>query len=903
MRTKTLRLLLLLLPLAWHAGAVNASGSSPAPTQTWIGSVPRVTPWAGSTPADRVRLSLRQEGVYRVTVTEIASAMGVSVDAIAAAVANTNLALSCQGSPVAWYPDGTNLFFYGVPAASRFAPENVYWVAIGPGATMSGQTLAMADPPTTNGCFVAQYMQQGTDYLNRVFYSSRTDVSAAYIAFAPMLTAGSSLLLTNPLPGCATGTWTGTVTVNLLSLYDDVTPDNHTVNVKVGGMIAGQPAWSDEQYLSFTYPFSSSNLTNGAAVLTIANAGSGKASRFLCMSVGLTYARVYQAANGFLRCTGGSSNIVAISGFSTNDVVVWDITTVNQPTIVSPVTIGWNGGTAAGTAVFPCGGTDRVYCAFSETTGVNLPSVRGVRDIDWTSATNAADYVILIPPEGWVAGFRAAMQPLADFRAQQGLHAMIVDVESLYNCFSYGLVDPQAIQAFCGSGYSNWSVRLRYVLLAGAGAMDYTHARFSVNDYTACLIPTVLAGQAFPDTGDVMIAALDSSFGTVTGGEAPRIAIGRIPTTATQDLATVVQKTIAYEGSLSWKQQVAVAADGNNEGTQYYLFSEATDQCITSLLSMGRTVVTNYPAGNAGAQPPSNLAPVWTGSLQPALQAGCGLFHYFGHSSDYSLGANTGSQELFGTDRITSANFQKPPIAVFICCRVNHWHALATSLSAVSLAPYGLLATNTGFVAALAPTAYFDSGEGASLEYCLYQAAASNGTLRLGDVMLGGLQGLAAAASVPPERLQCFSLIGDPALVFRQDVTAMGTPTNWLGQYGLTAPNADLANGSNGWPIWQEYLAGTNPTGYVLRITAASVQPGGDRITLGFETNSNATYRIFYKENLLSTDAWQVVPWAFTNASEWSLQAILPNAPVTTVAVSTTNTSALQGFYRVCWTN
>jgi hypothetical protein len=584
--------------------------------------------------------------------------------------------------------------------------------------------------------------------------------------------------------------------------------------------------------------------------------------------------------------------------------VVWDITDANQPAVANPVAISWNGGSATWTDAFPCGGTDRVYCAFSRTMGFNLPSVRGVRDVNWTSATNATDYVILIPPEGWVSGFRAAMQPLADFRAQQGLHAMIVDVESLYNRFSYGLVDPQAIQAFCGAGYSNWSVRLRYVLLAGAGSVDFKHVRFSVTDYTACLIPTILAGQQFPvlDASAGMTAALDAAFGAVTGSEAPVIAIGRIPTASTQDLVTVVQKTIAYEGALAWKQRAAVAADGNNKGSSYYLFSQATDQCVPSLLSMGRMVVTNYPAGNIGAQPQADLSSVWTGSLQPALQAGCGLFHYFGHSGDYSLGAN-GSTGLLLTNRITSANFQKTPIAVLICCRVNRWQYPTPSISAVSIAPYGLIATNTGFVAALAPTAYFQSTEGDALEYGLYQAAASNGTLRMGDVMLGGVQSLAALGSVPPERLQCFSLIGDPALVFRQDITAMGTPVAWLTQYGLTAPNADLTAGIDGWPAWQEYLAGTTPANYALRITSAAMQATNNRMTIGFEANSNATYRIYYKENLLSTDAWQAVPWAFTNASEWSLQAIQPNAPVTTISFPTTNAGALQGFYRVCWTN
>ena len=54
--------------------------------------------------------------------------------------------------------------------------------------------------------------------------------------------------------------------------------------------------------------------------------------------------------------------------------------------------------------------------------------------------------------EAWRDGFRQALQPLADFRNAQGLRTVIVDVESIYNRYSYGRVDPLAIRAFCGAG-------------------------------------------------------------------------------------------------------------------------------------------------------------------------------------------------------------------------------------------------------------------------------------------------------------------------------------------------------------------------------------------------------------------------------------------------------------------
>src|SRR5690606_3668332 len=105
-------------------------------SQAWIGAGERVRAWTDSTPADRVRLSLREEGLYRVSAAELATASGWNVGDVLAAIAATNLSMSCQGAPVAWFADGADLLFHGVPAVSRFAPENVYWIALAPGSNM-----------------------------------------------------------------------------------------------------------------------------------------------------------------------------------------------------------------------------------------------------------------------------------------------------------------------------------------------------------------------------------------------------------------------------------------------------------------------------------------------------------------------------------------------------------------------------------------------------------------------------------------------------------------------------------------------------------------------------------------------------------------------------------------------
>ena len=336
-----------------------------------------------------------------------------------------------------------------------------------------------------------------------------------------------------------------------------------------------------------------------------------------------------------------------------------------------------------------------------------------------------------------------------------------------------------------------------------------------------------------------------------------------------------------------------------------YPFSAATDRLIPSLLAAGRTVKTNYYTLYPASPPyQGSMTAIKVLYLFPSFANGSGLFHYFGHSNEQSLGnkpMSSGQQLLAYTD-ISSSYWQKPMIAVVVGCRVNRWHSPSTNASAVCILPYGVFLPGTGFVAALGATGYLDSQESADLGVALYAQATAHGALRLGDVLTNGLRQM--TGEMQPSHLQSFCLTGDPALLFRHDITAMGTSEAWLAQHGLLAPNADLTDPNNdGWSVWQDYLAGTDPTSTVFQIISANFQTASNRLTLAFNTNSNATYRVFYKTDLTSTNAWQAIPWAFTNSSDWSAQAILPMAPLMHIDVPLTNGSATQGFFRVCWTN
>ncbi len=892
---------------------------SPPSAQSWIGNHVRVCEWREETPADRVRLSLRHEGLYRVSAQELAEAGGWDEAAVSQALSETNLSLTCQGAPVAWMAERDNLYFYGMPAAHRYAPENVYWVAWGAGTNRTCVMRAEPEHPVTNAWFGERLTFQGTSYLSRVSYSSLADVPVSYLADGTVLLQNKAHTPSFTLPDCSSGVWNGAVTVSLVSFFEaGYEGHDHVARVSVGGVPVGDPAiWLDEQAVSLAVPFSSTQMVGEAVSLLIANetvipAGAPDISRFLCLSYAFDYRRLYRARGDTLRCRGGDGNTVAVSGFGTNDVVVWDVTNPHQPVEVAPVAFAEDGLTSEWTASFSCGGSGVVYRVCSLSRGTREPSVRGVRDRDWASVAQAADYVMLIPPEGWCRGFRETLQPLADYRNAEGLKTVIVDVESLYDHYSDGLVDPLAIRAFCAQGRA-WAGRpLRYLLLTGAGSLDFKHDRFTVGDYTACLIPTLIAGQRF-SSGEAMTMALDGALGDVDGDDIPDVAIGRLPTTRTQDVATVVQKTIAYEGVLTRedgslaKSYAVIAPDWNGvpNSDKYYLFDQATDRLRMPLEAAGRRFLASYP----DPADPENPSLVKRDVLFPALQAGTGLFHFFGHSNKNSLGFKE-PKLLLGSTDIKPTNWQRPTLAVLIGCQVNVWHYL-TDYS-VTLVPYGTFAKNTGFVAGLGSTGFFLAHEGAELGVHFYAEAAAQGTVRIGDALRMGLKKTMEDPVLDPEqlpslekehfrkRILSFSLVGDPALVYRHDVTPQGTDVGWLMGQGQCAPQADLQDpDADGWPSWQEYQAGTAATGCVLRIKAWESMDEGRR-ALAFEANGAKRYHVEQKQSLAAGDTWQAVPWSWTNATDWTSDTvpIQPQGPVTRITIPG-SPGASRAFFRI----
>ena len=149
-------------------------------------------------------------------------------------------------------------------------------------------------------------------------------------------------------------------------------------------------------------------------------------------------------------------------------------------------------------------------------------------------AGQAGDIVMIAP-----AAFQAALAPLKAFRESQGYTVRLVDIEDVYDEFSFGSKTPQAIKDFLVRATAQWSRPPRFLLLVGNATQDpRDYFGFGEVDY----VPTKVV-----QTGAMEAASEDWFVDADDDGFADLAIVGRLPARSAGQVAAMVSKIIAYE--------------------------------------------------------------------------------------------------------------------------------------------------------------------------------------------------------------------------------------------------------------------------------------------------------------------------------------------------------------------
>lgn len=357
----------------------------------------------------------------------------------------------------------------------------------------------------------------------------------------------------------------------------------HQVSIEFNGVVVGSFSFFGRDPNSGGHPVQvfdvpASQLHNGANTIRFLLPGGGDSS--IVDYVKLSYPHTFSADANLLRFDLRGTQSVKVDGFTTPSVRVIDYTNPLNVGAIKPVSEPSGSGFAITVpASDPPSKQPRLLYAFPEGQFDSPASLSLNQASSLNLNSNAADFLILSNKD-FIPAFSANVSPInTSFVAQrqsQGMVVKVVDIEDVYDEFSYGVHGPQAIRNFLSHAATHWATRPRYIVLAGDASLDPRNYQGAGN---FDLVPTKLVDATYNETAsDDWLADFDDD------GVAD-IPVGRLPFRTMADAKLVLSKILNFTPVTP--QSAMLVAD---DPTGYYFnFEEANDQ-VQTLLPPGMTV-------------------------------------------------------------------------------------------------------------------------------------------------------------------------------------------------------------------------------------------------------------------------------------------------------------------------
>ncbi len=593
-----------------------------------------------------------------------------------------NLHLTWRDQPIPVLPwrgaQGWEVFFNVPAGATRYFPyTTLHWDREAASPTLPTQAPedTQAQPETT--VWTTLHLEQDTRYLPQ----ATTDIPW----FWQVLYAPASFTPDLSLPEWAPGPMSVTVRLWSHSSNPSLDPD-HQAELYWGDELVQSWTWDGTgmQTLSATW-----EARQPASLRLETPALQGITSVVFLDALDVRYTTPAQATGHVWQASGGALRLPPVQ----DEALLLDVTDPLAPIRLHP----WNP-QALG-----------VHPGHSYWLGQHHQAQTPVRIRATTPLTVPAaktDYLVIAPE-----AFHTALAPLLEARQREGLKVALVSPQAVYDAYSYGYPDPEALRTFITS-----LPALRYALLVGDGsaAVDgYTGEAGALRIVTP-YVRTIFVGET----------PADGWLGANTEGQ-PRVAIGRWPAQTPADVATIVAKTLAWEAN----------------GAQKTLWVSDKEQEFLAMLAGLPRILSDLPAEAIDVAADANA----TQRLLEALNSAPAWVTYAGHGSLTQLSQDT---------LLSYQDTWKQP-AVFVT-----WTCLSAYFSHPQQEGMGelwLRQPQGGVVAFIGPTGETTTPEQTSYAQAFYLALQEHP--RLGDAWVATLK----AGSSSDVRWG-FVLLGDPAL-------------------------------------------------------------------------------------------------------------------------------------------
>ena len=706
---------------------------------------------------DCFKISIGEGGIYELRYSELKGA-GVPVDPptdphnFHMYNRGEEIAIYVEGEEDGEFEEGEYILFYGEGVNSKYTDRNVYWLTVEdlPGLRMV--TKPEGESGSTPTWFEA---------------TARVEEELKYYAWLPNE-------YSTWVPGVETEHWyweylrplgnpmTRTYSINLTNLYvgeaysatlrsdiwggstdlNPVTKDHHVL-VYINDYPVYEASWDGISVHEVEVEIADSMLVGENEIKVVNPGDTGVAGELIVTDwFEITYRDTHVAEGDSLLFTEDQAGVreYEISNFSEPAVEAYDVTDplsvsqiiTNVTKIASTWTVTFTQEIVSPARYLVQGESERKSAVEIEE---DVPSdLRG---------SNGAEYLIITHSD-----FLDNAGALADHRAGQGYVTMVVDVEDIYDEFSYGLFGAQAIREFLAWAYDHWDPRPSYVLLVGDGNYDpkdnlgLGEANY-VPPYLACVDPFVCEIPS------------DNQYVCVSDGDnLPEMYIGRLPVKTAAELDGVIDKILAYEGSAlsGWRQQTLFVADDPDGAGDFRLLSDyVADNYLPSYYLAEKVYYKIPPYTTAGAV---------TDAIIDGINEGRLFINYFGHGGPQVWGDRFLEESPTRHDLELLTNSERFPMVISMSCYVAYFvHPSSPTTQPSCLAESLLRAEGKGAVATWA-----SAGEGGAdghklLDSGFFSAVFSDGVVEVGAATTQAASGMTSYQYL----IDQYVLFGDPA--------------------------------------------------------------------------------------------------------------------------------------------
>lgn len=512
-----------------------------------------------------------------------------------------------------------------------------------------------------------------------------------------------------------------------------VSLETHQVKVLVNGSLAGSITFPDQSSTVQTFSIPNSWLVEGDNTIKLAPVASSHDTSVVDY-IRISYSHSFRADSDSLQLSVKSTLDARIDGFTTANIRVLDVTDPNSVQLVRPI-VEANGGSFAATVPGGERGKAKRLVALPESRVSQAAWLALNQPSSLNQSTNAADLIIISYRD-----FIPSLAPLVAQRQSQGFTVAVIDIDDVFDEFSYGAHTSQSIRDFMSLAKTTWAHAPSYLLLVGDASYDPRNYA-GVGNFD--LVPSRLIDTGTAGTATALETASDDWFTDFNGDGIADISVGRLPVRTVAEANLVVSKIVNYSPANTGNRALLVA---DSQGSYYFNFEAADDQ-LGGVLPATMTIQRVYrrlQASDADAR--SNII--------SSLNAGQSVTVYSGHGNINIWGGSIFS----ANDAAALTNGNRLSFVVVMDC-LNGFFA---DPSLQSLAESLLKAPNGGAVASFASSGLTIPDGQHDMGLRMFQLLYGGSSIAIGDA---SRQAKTATDDVDVRRT--WILFGDPTLKIR----------------------------------------------------------------------------------------------------------------------------------------